>query len=35
MTVHGVDIHPGWATGKLVNAARLAGRILAALPPDR
>jgi tripeptide aminopeptidase len=34
VTVHGVDIHPGWATGKLVNAARLAGRILAALPAD-
>ena len=31
-TVHGVDIHPGLATGKLVNAARLAGRVLAALP---
>ncbi len=30
----GVDIHPGWATGKLVNAARLAGRLLAALPAD-
>ena len=25
----GVDIHPGWAKGKLVNAARLAGRLLA------
>jgi tripeptide aminopeptidase len=35
LTVHGVDIHPGWATGKLVNAARLAGRILAMLPSDR
>jgi tripeptide aminopeptidase len=35
LTVHGVDIHPGWATGKLVNAARLAGRIVAALPQDR
>src|SRR3954469_15411824 len=35
LTVHGVDIHPGWATGKLVNAARLAGRVLAALPADR
>ena len=32
---HGVDIHPGWATGKLVNAARLAGRLLARLPSDR
>ena len=30
----GVDIHPGWAKGKLVNAARLAGRLLAALPAD-
>jgi tripeptide aminopeptidase len=35
LTIHGVDIHPGWATGKLVNAARLAGRVLAALPSDR
>ncbi len=35
LTVHGVDIHPGWATGKLVNAARLAGRVLASLPSDR
>jgi tripeptide aminopeptidase len=35
LTVYGVDIHPGWATGKLVNAARLAGRILAELPADR
>ena len=34
LTVHGVDVHPGFATGKLVNAARLAGRILAALPAD-
>jgi tripeptide aminopeptidase len=35
LTVHGVDIHPGWATGKLVNAARLAARILDLLPADR
>jgi tripeptide aminopeptidase len=35
LTIHGVDIHPGFATGKLVNAARLAGRVLAALPQDR
>ena len=28
-------MHPGHATGKLVNAARLAGRVLAALPQDR
>ncbi|HET6551490.1 MAG TPA: peptidase T [Solirubrobacter sp.] len=34
LTIHGVDAHPGWAYGKLVNAARLAGEILAALPAD-
>jgi tripeptide aminopeptidase len=32
--VTGVEVHPGFATGKLVNAARLAGRVLAALPPE-
>ncbi len=32
---HGVDIHPGWAKGRLVNAARLAGVLLARLPSDR
>src|SRR4051812_11225984 len=35
LTIEGVDMHPGFATGKLVNAARLAGRVLAALPSDR
>jgi tripeptide aminopeptidase len=35
LTVHGVDIHPGFAKGKLVNAARLVARIVAALPQDR
>jgi tripeptide aminopeptidase len=35
LTIVGVDVHPGMATGKLVNAARLAGRVLAALPQDR
>jgi tripeptide aminopeptidase len=34
LTVHGVDIHPGFATGKMVNAARLAAQIVAALPSD-
>ncbi len=34
VTVHGVDVHPGQATGKLVNALRLAARIVAALPSD-
>ena len=35
VTIHGIEVHPGMATGKLVNAARLAGRVLAALPQDR
>jgi tripeptide aminopeptidase len=34
LTIHGVDVHPGFATGKLVNASRLAARVLAALPSD-
>ena len=34
LTIHGVDAHPGWAKDKLVNAARLAGEVLAALPAD-
>jgi tripeptide aminopeptidase len=32
--IEGVEVHPGYATGKLVNAATLAGRVLAALPAD-
>jgi tripeptide aminopeptidase len=32
--IRGVDVHPGFATGKLVNATRLAGEILARLPPE-
>ncbi|MHB8691954.1 MAG: peptidase T, partial [Solirubrobacteraceae bacterium] len=35
VVVHGVEVHPGQATGKLVNALRLAARIVAALPADR
>jgi len=35
LTVHGVDIHPGFAKDILVNAARLAARVVAALPSDR
>src|SRR3954447_24691491 len=35
LTIDGVDIHPGFAKGKLVNAARLAARIVAALPQER
>jgi tripeptide aminopeptidase len=34
ITVEGIDVHPGQATGKLVNALRLAARIIAALPSD-
>jgi tripeptide aminopeptidase len=35
LTIDGVDVHPGQATGKLVSALRLAARIVAALPSDR
>jgi tripeptide aminopeptidase len=35
IAVTGVDVHPGFATGILVNAARVAARIVAALPQDR
>jgi tripeptide aminopeptidase len=35
ITVRGVDVHPGHATGKLVSAVRLAADIVAALPSDR
>jgi tripeptide aminopeptidase len=35
VTIHGVDIHPGYATGKLVSALRLAAEVVAALPSDR
>ena len=34
LTLHGVDAHPGWAKDTLVNAARLAGEVLAALPAE-
>jgi tripeptide aminopeptidase len=34
VTVEGIDVHPGQATGKLVSALRLAARIVAALPAD-
>jgi tripeptide aminopeptidase len=33
--IHGVISHPGYAKGKLVNALKIAGEILAALPKDR
>jgi tripeptide aminopeptidase len=34
VTIDGVEVHPGQATGKMVNALRLAARVLAALPAD-
>jgi tripeptide aminopeptidase len=34
LTVHGVDVHPGQATGKLVSALRLGAQIVAALPEE-
>jgi tripeptide aminopeptidase len=34
VTIDGVDAHPGWAKGKLVNASRLAGEIVARLPAE-
>lgn len=34
ITIHGISAHPGYAKGKLVNAAKIAGAFLAALPKD-
>ncbi|HEY6397434.1 MAG TPA: peptidase T [Solirubrobacteraceae bacterium] len=34
LIIDGIDVHPGQATGKLVNALRLAARIVATLPED-
>jgi tripeptide aminopeptidase len=34
LTVKGVEVHPGQATGKMVNALRLAARIVASLPAE-
>jgi tripeptide aminopeptidase len=33
--IHGVISHPGYAKGKMVNAMKIAGHILDALPKDR
>lgn len=35
LIIHGVITHPGQAKGLMVNATKLAGEILAALPKDR
>ncbi len=34
ITIHGIEAHPGWANGKLVNATRLVGEVLSRLPAD-
>lgn len=34
ITIHGVSTHPGYAMGKLENALKIAGEILAALPKN-
>jgi tripeptide aminopeptidase len=34
ITIHGVISHPGYAKGKMVNALKIAGEILAALPKE-
>jgi tripeptide aminopeptidase len=35
LTIYGVISHPGYAKGKMVNALKVAGEILSALPKDR
>ena len=34
VTIEGVEVHPGFAHGRMVNAARLMAQVLAALPSD-
>ncbi len=34
ITIHGVSAHPGYAKGKMVNAMKVAGEFLAALPKN-
>jgi tripeptide aminopeptidase len=34
LTVQGVEVHPGQANGKMVNALRLAAEVVSALPSD-
>ncbi len=35
VTIKGVSAHPGYAKGKMINALKIAGHILDALPKDR
>ena len=34
LTIRGVEVHPGQATGRMVNALRLAAKVVSALPSD-
>ena len=34
VTIEGHDVHPGYAKGKMVNAVRVASRLISLLPPD-
>tara|TARA_B100000508_G_C11465718_1_gene282264 strand:- start:10596 stop:11846 length:1251 start_codon:yes stop_codon:yes gene_type:complete len=34
ITVHGISAHPGYAKNKLINALKIGGEVLAALPKD-
>jgi len=35
VTVHGADVHPGYAKGKMINAARVLCDLVTSLPPHR
>ncbi|MCI4667601.1 MAG: peptidase T [Bacteroidia bacterium] len=35
LTIHGLSAHPGYAKGKMENALKIAGEVLAALPKER
>ncbi|MFA4874612.1 MAG: peptidase T [bacterium] len=35
VTITGADVHPGYAKGKMINALRVAGDLILALPQDR
>ncbi len=34
LTIRGVNVHPGYAKGKMLNSMKIAGRLLDALPKD-
>ncbi|MDZ7332011.1 MAG: peptidase T [candidate division KSB1 bacterium] len=35
VTIYGKNIHPGYAKNKMINAMKIAGQLIAALPKDR